>query len=61
MSVEKEPKPKTQSQRLRAVLFLLYEEDKKGHVTFESYYADLMERIINHYKTKLPQWPAPSH
>lgn len=53
-TITKEPKPKTHSQRLRAVLFLLYEQDAKGYVTFESYYADLMERIINHYKTKLP-------
>jgi hypothetical protein len=50
----KEPKQKSQSQRLRAVLFLLYQEDNKSHVTFESYYADLMEKIINNYKTKLP-------
>jgi len=46
-------KIKTPSQRLRAVLFLLWEQDKKGFISAEAYYDDLMERIINHYKTKL--------
>lgn len=44
---------KTPSQRLRAVLYLNYEQDNKGYKDFGTFYASEMERIIEHYKTKL--------
>jgi hypothetical protein len=45
---------KTQSQRLRAVLFLNWKYDNKGCKTFAMYYDMEMERIIEHFKKKLP-------
>ena len=45
---------KTQSQRLRAVLFLNWKYDSKGYKTFAMYYDSEMERIIEHFKKKLP-------
>lgn len=43
---------KTQSQRLRAVLFRNWEMDQEGR-DFDSYYKEKMDKIINHYKSKL--------
>ena len=45
-------KPKTKSQILRAVLFRIWEQNRKGFNEFEDFYAHEMERIIHHYKTK---------
>lgn len=44
---------KTQSQRLRAVLFKLFVQDKEGHEKFDLYYHSKMNKIIEHYKTKI--------
>lgn len=44
---------KTPSQRLRAVLYKLYEQDNKGYKDFGIFYAAEMERIIEHYKNKI--------
>ena len=41
---------KSPSQRLRGVLYNLFEQDDKGFDTFDHYYEDKMEKIINHYK-----------
>ena len=46
---------KTKSQRQRAVLFRIWELDKEGHKTFESYYAFKMEQHINELKEHLNQ------
>jgi len=48
------PKNKTHSQRLRAVLFKLWKQEgePKGF-EFDTYYANTMERLIEHYKDKL--------
>lgn len=44
--------PKTQSQRIRGVLFRVWEES--GRIgDFKDFYRYETERIINHYKTKL--------
>ena len=43
----------TKSQKLRAVLYLMYHKDPKGFKSFELFYEDLMEKIINFYKSKL--------
>jgi len=43
---------KTPSKRLRAVLFILWQQTgKKGN--FEAYYHEQMDKIIEHIKTKL--------
>ncbi len=49
--VHKEGK-KTQSQLLRAVLFRVWERDKRG-MEFEAFYESQMEKLINHYKKML--------
>lgn len=46
---------KTKSQRQRAVLFRIWELDKQGHKTFESFYAAKMEEHINNLKEHLNQ------
>lgn len=43
---------KTPSQRLRAVLYRLWEQDKKG-MDFEVFYKTRIERIIQQIKDKL--------
>ena len=45
---------KTHSQRLRAVLYRIWEQNNKGHTDFTSFYFAEMEKIITHYKNKLP-------
>ena len=44
---------KTQSQRLRSVLYLNWQKDNKGFSEFKDYYAHLTNQIIEFYKTKL--------
>jgi hypothetical protein len=44
---------KTQSQRLRGVLYRLWEHDGQG-MTDLQFYEFHMDQIINHYKSKLP-------
>lgn len=46
---------KTKSQRQRAVLYRIWELDKEGHKTFESYYAAKMEAHISELKQHLEQ------
>lgn len=43
---------KTASQRLRGVLFRIWEQDSTGQ-TFEAFYINQMEIIIKHFKTKI--------
>ena len=45
---------KTASQRLRGVLFRIWEQDSTGQ-TFEAFYINQMEIIIKHFKTKITQ------
>jgi hypothetical protein len=44
---------KTPSQRLRAVFYRLYEQDRSGFDSFELYYSHHMEKLVNHFKSKL--------
>ena len=44
---------KPPSQRLRAVLFRLYEQKPEGYKTFNDYYTSKMEMLITHLKGKL--------
>jgi|TARA_R100001530_G_scaffold10633_1_gene10473 hypothetical protein len=46
-------KDKSPSQRLRAVLYVTWEQDKQGYDDFDQWYLMKMEQIINHYKDKL--------
>jgi len=46
------PGAKTPSQRLRAVLFILWEQGLKK-LTFEEFYKMKMETLISHFKDKL--------
>lgn len=41
----------THSQRLRNVMFLIYQESGL-QTPFEDFYAEKMDKIIDHYKTK---------
>lgn len=45
-------KNKTESQRLRAVLFLVHQQASPD-MEFENWYKSEMEKIIAHFKTKL--------
>ena len=45
---------KKPSARLRAVLYRVWEQDNKGFTDFNLFYLHEMERIIGHYKAKLP-------
>lgn len=44
---------KTQSQRLRNVLFKLFEQDNEGWKDFDDYYKLKTEKIIEHLKSKI--------
>ena len=44
---------KTPSQRLRSILYVYYEQNNKGYKDFNTYYFAEMEKICEHYKTKL--------
>lgn len=54
-SVDVDMPGKTKSQRQRAVLYRIWELNKEGHKTFESYYAAKMEAHISELKQHLEQ------
>lgn len=54
MRVDYDDQTKSNSQRLRGVLFRNYELDAEGFKSFELYYNYKMEHIITHFKGKLP-------
>ena len=46
--------PKSKAQRLRAVLYVLYQQENNDkYDSFELYYNHIMEKLINIYKDKL--------
>ena len=45
--------PKTQSQRLRNVLYKLWKQTPDGFAEFPKYYAYHTNKVIEHFKTKL--------
>jgi len=53
LEVKKEVIHKSPSQRLRSVIFLLWKQTGE-ELPFEVFYAQTMERIIDHLKAKLP-------
>lgn len=58
-NVEVEVEGKTKSQRLRNVLYIQWQQSgfsvtgMKGYKSFNDYYSQKMESIIEHYKQKL--------
>ncbi len=44
---------KSQSQRIRAVLFILWKQSTKGFEDFELYYKHMTEMYISHLKSKI--------
>lgn len=44
---------KSKGQRLRGVLYRLYEQDPLGYKVFDDYYNYRMEELINHFKGKI--------
>ena len=47
-------KGKSSSQRLRSVLYLMYQNNNEGFDSSVKNYEHHMEKIIDHFKTKLP-------
>ena len=54
-SVDVDIPGRSKSQRQRNVLFRIWEVEKEGHKTFESYYAFKMEQHIQELKNHLEQ------
>lgn len=52
--IEDIPNQKSKSQTLRSVLYLLYQQNPKNFTTFQNYYDNVMNQLIEHYKEKLP-------
>jgi hypothetical protein len=52
--VEMADEGKSPSQRLRGVLFVAWKNDPEGYEVFNDYYIHKMEKVINHFKSKLP-------
>ena len=55
LDTEYQSKGKSNSQRLRNVLYLQFQQDNKGYKTFNEYYDSEMNKIIEHFKNKLDQ------
>jgi hypothetical protein len=51
--LEPELNNKTQSQRIRAVLYLCHQQNSEGFKTFDEYYKAKTEKYIEHLKSKL--------
>jgi len=54
METDYEVKGKSQSQRIRAILYLLWKENKEGYEDFNLYYDFKTEKYIQYLKNKLP-------
>lgn len=52
--IEKDLNQKSQSQRIRAILFLLFKQNNEG-LDFDIYYKQKTERIIEHLKSKIEE------
>jgi len=53
LKVEYSDTGKPPSQRLRAVLFVLFEQAPEGYTNFNDFYNFKMEKMISHFKDKL--------
>lgn len=54
LKTDMDERKKTESQRLRSVLYLMWKNDPEGFETSIQHYNFHMEKIITHFKTKLP-------
>lgn len=52
MAIVSKVKPKTPSQRLRGVLYRLWEKDESD-ISFDQFYEDKMEVLIEYLKEKV--------
>jgi len=55
LSIDDVPNGKTPSQRLRAVLFVYWQQHETGFDKFDTFYQDYMEKRITNIKSKLEQ------
>ncbi len=53
LETDYDDKNKTPSKRLRGVLYRNYEQNNDGFDSFVRYYDHHLEKIINHFKSKL--------
>lgn len=53
VTVDTDSAVKTPSERLRAILFVLFKHEQPG-TSFDEFYRQRMEQFITHVKTKLP-------
>lgn len=53
-SDNKPKKKKTQSQRLRDALYILWSKTENEYSDFDNYYEDAMERLVSMVKDKIP-------
>lgn len=44
---------KTPSQRLRGILYINYQQDNEGYKDFMTYYLGKMDKLCEHFKSKL--------
>ena len=54
LKVEYTDTGKPPSQRLRAIMFLLWKQEPEGYKTALDHYNAKMEQLIEHFKSKLP-------
>lgn len=51
--LDPEMEGKTQGQRIRNVLYILFTQDNEGFTDFDSFYKNKTEKYISHLKTKI--------
>ena len=52
-SIDAEIDSKSKSERLRNVLFVLFQQQPEGYTDFKQFYADRMEKLIQQIRTRL--------
>ena len=55
INIKKDINSKSQSERIRAIIYILYKQDKSD-LTFENYYKNQTEKIIDWLKLKIINW-----
>ena len=53
MKIDKDLETKTKSQRLRSVFYVYWQQTGKKDSTFDDFYNLKMEKLIEHFKSKL--------
>lgn len=53
LKTDYEDTTKTPSSRLRAVMFINWKQFPQGYTTFKAFYESEMEKLINHFKSKI--------